>query len=67
MDGHGSKAVESIRQSDRNGAAATNGIETPDKLFGRGDGSLLSPKYTGIAVYVNERIINDVSVLMVLA
>lgn len=32
-----------------------------DKLFGRGDGSLLSPKFTGIAVYVNERIINDVS------
>jgi len=60
LDTHGSKATESIRQADRTGAAA-NGVESMDKLFGRGDGSLLSPKFTGIAVYVNERIINDVS------
>lgn len=59
LDTHGSKGVESIRQSDRSGAVG-NGLESGDKLFGRGDGSLLSPKFTGVAVYVNERIINDV-------
>ena len=63
LDAHGSKGTESIRQSDRPGTSTGtgNGVESMDKLFGRGDGSLLSPKFTGIAVYVNERIINDVS------
>lgn len=45
----------------------TNGVNSGDlsKLVGRGDGSLLSMKFTGIAIYVHVDILPDVRLLSI--
>ena len=66
MTTEGSKLHHSSQSSNSGGGSSSTsaGISVDaSKLYGRNDGSLLSTKFTGIAVYIRSSFLGDVTVL----
>ena len=65
MTTEGSKVHQPSHSSSSGGSSSTSAGVSVDasKLYGRNEGSLLSTKFTGIAVYVRSSLLGDVTVL----
>jgi hypothetical protein len=57
--------VQFHRPSDSTTSPMKSRGSNPERVTGRGDGSLISTKYTGIAIYLHERFEEEVTVLSV--
>eukprot|EP01035_Chromulina_nebulosa_P020100 gene20100-26097_t len=52
-------------QLQEDGSNQSNGIIDNSRLYGRGDNSLLSQKFTGIGVFIHRKLRNDIKLLAV--